>query len=151
MNQEIANASTGEIVVSEDGLRQDIAALHNTGAGMYSSIQGTDFASKLRVVNAISDSKPISENLNKKIELTNIVVQPIEMQNEETKQMEWVPRIILLDKDDNAFHAISGGIFKSVQNILGILGEPSTWAAPVPVKVVQEGQGNRKYFTIKPA
>lgn len=118
---------------------------------VFSTIQGDDFASKMKVLTATTASLPLSENLNKPIDLVDVVVQVIEMADEQTGELGDVPRTILIAADGKAYHAISRGVFRAVENILGILGSPNTWENPVKVKVLQEGTGNRKYFTIVPA
>jgi len=130
------------------------AAIEKLAAGratVFSTIQGDDFSTKLAVLNATTASEPIAENLNKPIQLVNVVVQSIDMADEQTGEVSAVPRTILVDKDGKAYHAISSGIFKAVENIIGILGQPHTWPAPVAVKAIREGSGTRQYFTLVPA
>lgn len=128
-----------------------VQALAEGKATVFTTITGDDFASKMKVLNATTASLPLAENLNKPIELVDVVVQVVEMANEQTGEMQEVPRTILIAKDGTAYHAISVGVFRAVENILGILGKPNTWPGPVKIKVQREGTGNRQYFTIVPA
>lgn len=118
---------------------------------VFSTITGDDFETKMLVLEATTASLPLAEHLNKKIELVNVVVQVIDMVNEDTGAVESVPRSILIDKSGTAYHAISSGVFKSLENIFGILGQPSEWAGPVSVKCVRGGSGTRQYMTLVPA
>lgn len=120
-------------------------------ASVFSTISGDDAASRMAVFEATTASVPLAENLNKVIELANIVVQVIDLTDEETGEVQTVPRTVLIAKDGTAYHAISQGVFKSVENLLGILGMPETWAGPVRLKAVKGGTGTRQYMTLVPA
>lgn len=141
--------STEVVAVSPNNLGSEIAALSRGELAVFSTITGTDFASKVTLMNALSNSEPVSENLKATIELVNVVVEPVDMANEQTGEVKAQPRIVLLDKNGVAYHAISGPAFRDVKRLLAIMGHPSTWPAPLPIHVVQEGTGTRKYFTIK--
>lgn len=150
VTNEIANTNTGELVefVPVETLANKLAFLNGgTPAGVVSSFQGDDFETKLTVLSAVDNSKPISENLNKKIMVRNIIIQSVEMLDEQTKQMKAQPRIVFVEEDGTAYHAISGVLLRDVENWFGILGHPSSWPAPLPIKVVQAGTGTRKFFT----
>lgn len=121
----------------------------NSGAGFFSTVSGDDFESKLMVAEALTSSVAIDQNLGKTIMLANIIVQPVELTNETTGEVETAPRIILLDADGTAYHATSVGLLSSVRNILASLGSPSKWPKPVAIQVIKEGQGTRQYFTVK--
>lgn len=128
------------------GIREEIASLDSGDSGVYSSIEGNDFESRLKVASAVTDSKPIREHLGKVIKLANVVIQAVSMVNEQTGEMEEVPRVILIDDAGNSFHAISGVILKDVQNLIGILGKPAEWPSPVKVAVKEEQSGNKRRF-----
>ena len=129
-------------------LRGEVAALGHGISSVYSSIEATDFESRLKTASAVSDSKPLREHLGEVIELANVVIQVIPMENEDTKELEDVTRVILIDKDGNSFHAISSVIFKDVQNLIGILGKPSSWPEPVSVAAKEDGKGRRRFMTL---
>lgn len=141
------------VEVSSTGskIAESVQSLADGKQTVFSTITGDDFATKMAVLNATTASKPLAENLNKKINLANVVVQIVEMADEQTGELREVPRTILIDADGTAYHAISNGVFRAVENILGILGAPDSWPSPVAVKVQREGTGNRQYFTIVPA
>lgn len=131
-----------------------VAAVQSLAAGsnsVFSTITGNDPAARLAVFTATTDSAPLAENLGKVINLANIVVQVIDVTDENSGEISTVPRTILIDQDGTAYHAVSNGVFKSVENLLGIMGLPEQWGGPVPVKCVQGGTGTRKYMTLVPA
>lgn len=137
---------------SDDALRQSLEILNRGGGGgnMFSTIKGGGRAEKLATLSAMTASVPVSENLNKSIKVAHIIVQKIEMADETTGELKPQPRIVLIDEGGTAYHAISGALYKSVENIIGIFGsDPAGWGGPIPIKIVQEGSGTRKYFTAR--
>lgn len=139
-----------------------VQALSAGATNVFTTIKGDDVASKLAVFEATTASVPLSENLNKPITLANIVVQVIDINDTDDKgnpivdeqtgevKVSTVPRTILIDKDGTAYHAISQGVFKSVENLTGILGvDPANWGG-VKVKAVKGGSGTRQYMTLVP-
>lgn len=138
---ELVHTTSNDVAAAIQGL--------NTGAAFYSSVKGTDFDSKLKVAEALTTSLPIDQNLGKTIALRDIIVQPVELTNETTGEVETAPRIVLLDADGTAYHATSVGLMSSVRNILAALGDPAAWPTPVNIQVIKEGQGTRQYFTVK--
>jgi hypothetical protein len=141
--------STEIAVISGNNVRTEIANLTNGQNSVFSTISGDGFAPKAALLNALSNSIPVSENINKHIELANIVVESIDLANETTGEIETQPRVILVDNDGTAYHAISGPVFRDVQRLLAVMGHPASWPAPLPVKIIKGGQGTRQYFSIK--
>jgi hypothetical protein len=146
------NTTSGTEVVKagDDSAVQDaIDAIRSGQALAYSSITGTDYAAKLSILTAVTDSEPFADNLGKTIQLKDIIIQVIPMTDEQTGEVVDQPRILLLDDEGTAYHAISSALLRSLNNIIGIMGEPSTWEAPVPATLVKAGQGTRQYYTLK--
>lgn len=149
MTETLSSESSELAVISGNSVRTEIANLSKGQSSVFSTISGEGFGPKAALLNALSNSLPVSENLNKNIELANIVVESIDLVNEQTGELETQPRVIIVDADGTAYHAISGPFFRDVQRLLSIMGHPSTWPAPLPVKINKGGQGTRQYFTLK--
>ena len=141
--------STEIAVVSGTVLSNEIANMSKGQLGLFSTITGDTFESKAALLNALSNSEPISENLKSTIQLANVVVESVDMPNEQTGEISAQPRIVLIAADGKAFHAISGPVFRDVKRLLAVMGHPTTWPTPLPIHVAQEGTGTRKYFTVK--
>jgi hypothetical protein len=141
--------STEIATVSPSTLNSEIANLSQGNLSVFSTLTGNDFDTKVALMNALSNSVPVSENLKATIPLVNVVVESVDMADEGTGEIKAQPRIILIAADGTAYHAISGPAFRDVKRLLAIMGHPSTWPAPLPIHVAQEGQGTRKYFTVK--
>lgn len=113
-----------------------IAGLSSGTNQMYSSVKGGDKVAKLKVLAAVTDSESLSDHLREKFAIQDVVIQVIEMPNEKTGEMQKVPRIILITDKGKAFHAVSNGILMSIQNFIGVLGEPGADEGNWPVTVV---------------
>lgn len=137
------------VVRSDSGITEAIAALKAGKSAMYSSIKGTSFEARKSVLNAVMGSVAIAENLGKTIDIQDIIVQKVEMLNERSGELEPQPRILLIDKSGTAYHAISAVLFRDIQNVLAILGDPSEWKAPLKASVVKRGTGTRQFFTME--
>lgn len=114
-----------------------------------STIAANTFEERVAVLNIMGASEPISENLNKVIQLTNVIVQPVEMADQETGVFGEVPRVTIVDKDGKSFHGTSGPLYRALTDIMFIMGHPSEWATPLPVKVTKGGSGTRQFFDLK--
>ena len=145
--------NTAELAILDSSdstaLGAEIANLATGRAAFYSSLKGDDFATKVATVEAMTNSVPIKENLNRTVKVKNVIVQSVPMADRATGEVRDQPRIILLDEDGTAYHAISGGLWRSVQNIINIVGEPSTWPAPLPIHIVSVKGGQGDFYTAK--
>lgn len=127
-----------------------IEGMNNPASGFYSSIKGDDFASKLNIAAAMTTSVPIDENLGKPIQLVNFIVQPVDLTNQQTGEVQTAPRVVLIDADGTAYHATSIGLLSSLRNIVSVLGEPASWPQPVGITVQkQKGNNGYSFFTVK--
>lgn len=126
---------------------QAIRDLKNPGhSAFYSSIKGNDFQTKLKVAAALANSIPLSDHLNTTIELVDVVVSPVDIEDEKTGVVSTVPRIVLIDSNGIAYHATSLGVFSSIETLIGIIGEPSTWDGPINTVAVE--QKTRKGYKV---
>lgn len=138
-----------EVRTSSTDVAAAIQGLNNGGA-FYSSISGDDFAAKLALASALTTSENISDNLGKTINLVNIVIQPVELVNDTTGEVETAPRVVLIDQDGTAYSGTSIGLLTSVRNTLAALGQPASWPQPVPVQVIEKkGNGKYKFFSLQ--
>ena len=135
--------------VSQDDVLSKISAINGTNMSFYSTMDASDPATKMAMVQAITESEPIQDHLRETINLKDFVLQATTMIDDNGEEVP-IMRTILIDADGSAYHAISDGLFKSLQVYTGLLGHPATWEAPVPV-IVDEKKGRRgfRFMTIK--
>lgn len=130
------------------GLAGELVNLSKGTIVGYSSNKATDFGSRVAIVNALTNATPVADNLDKVIQLRDVVIQSVNLVNERTGELQEVPRITLIDADGKSFHATSDVIYKDLKNFFAILGEPNAWPAPLPVKVTKEKAKQGNFFTL---
>jgi hypothetical protein len=152
MSESVSN----EVVLAADSLRQDINALSKGQVNVFTTLEGNDFQSKVAVLDALTNAEPLQDNIGTVINLKHVVIQAVDMPVTDTKgnptgEIQAAPRIILIDADGKSYHAMSTGLFKSLENIFGIVGMPTTWPEPLPI-VVDKVKGKvGSFFTARVA
>lgn len=144
-----AGSALDVLGASETGIKAEIRDLVNGAPALYSSIKGTDFKARKEVVEKLTNSVPVSEHIGTVINLKHVLVQTVTMVNKVTNRVEDQPRVILIDDNGTAYHGISKGLFLSVRNIIGIMGEPDTWTETLPVVVKREKASIGHFFTME--
>ena len=139
-----------DIAVSENNSIESFTG----GVGrLFTTIKGEDFSAKLALNNAIADAEPIDKHLDKWINLKDIVIQDVEFtdEDESTGEITTTPGImvVLVDDQGKAYRAFSNGVFRDLQRLLNILGDPNTWPDPVSVKVVQTVSGKNRFYNLR--
>lgn len=149
----MSDNNTQALVSSSGNKAQDvISGLQAGTSNIYSTIKTDDRAGQMQLLSAVTDAQPLNENLDKRINLRHVVFQATELADDETGEVTDVVRIILIDEDGTAYAAISGGLLKSLQNIIGIMGNPSTWTEPLPITVAEvrsKNNSKNRFFTVK--
>lgn len=132
-----------------------IESMNKPGTGIYTSIVGDNFEDKLRVVQALTTSEPIDPaHIGEVINLKDFVAQAIQIKDNSDGpnrgQLIDAARVILIDEDGTAYHAISVGLASALRTLVQVLGEPATWPAPIPVTVaVEKTRSGYRVFTLK--
>lgn len=117
----------------------------------YSSLKGTDLATKKKIFTAITSASALAENLDKTINLKHVIIQPVTTEDEKGTVENFL-RTILIDENNVAYASGSAGIVLAIKNLFDVYGEPDEWSEPVGIKVVEErGRRGYRYMTIKPA
>lgn len=115
----------------------------------YSSIRGTDDDAKMKVLMAISDAQPMQEVLGQELAIVDIIIMNTEVTDRVTGELVPAKRTVIIEEDGTAKAAMSDGIIRSLNNLLGVYGEPHTWNGPKHGTVVEAGPKGRQYYTIK--
>ena len=139
-----------DIAVSENNSIESFTG----GVGrLFTTIKGEDFSAKLALNNAIADAEPIDKHLDKWINLKDIVIQDVEFTDEDESTGEITTTqgimVVLVDDQGKAYRAFSNGVFRDLQRLLNILGDPNTWPDPVSVKVVQTVSGKNRFYNLR--
>ena len=139
-----------DIAISENNSIESFTG----GVGrLFTTIKGEDFSAKLALNNAIADAEPIDKHLDKWINLKDIVIQDVEFTDEDESTGEVTTTagimVVLVDGQGKAYRAFSNGVFRDLQRLLNILGDPNTWPDPVSVKVVQTVSGKNRFYNLR--
>lgn len=123
-------------------------AVENELGQPYCSMQVTDEKSASMLFKAMNQpDDSLGDHINETIDVTNIFIQPVAMPNQETGEMNVVPRIVLFDVEGKTYVTISRGIYNALKNMCAIVGTPETWKAPVTIKVGQRQIKERRMLT----
>ena len=76
-----------------------------------------------------------------------MAVEVVNCTNEETGEITTCPRIVIIDKDNKSYQAVSIGIYSALKKVIQVFGAP-TWTTPVALEVKQITKGNRKMLTL---
>ena len=136
---ENTTAAVTEVAQVIDGFKSNDLAL-------YSSYKGDSFDDRLAVSRAITNSTPLADSLGDVIQVKNVVIHAVEVKDQETGGLVEQARTILIDVEGNAYHAISGVIVNRLRDIIGVIGEPSTWPAEGVAMVCARVKGDGANF-----
>lgn len=123
-------------------------AVENELGQPYCSMQVTDEKSASMLFKAMNQpDDSLGDHINETIDVTNIFIQPVPMANQETGEMNVVPRIVLFDVEGKTYVTVSRGIYNALKNMCAIVGTPETWKAPITIKVGQRQIKERRMLT----
>lgn len=107
-------------------------------AGFYCSFDISTPDGKARLFNAMSSpDERIADHINEEIVISDVYAEMVDITDEKTGEITSAPRLILINPEGVSFVAVSTGVYGDVKRLLQIFGAPSTWAAPIKVKVKQ--------------
>nr|DAF70405.1 MAG TPA: Single stranded DNA binding protein [Caudoviricetes sp.] len=114
----------------------------------YCSLNVNTQKEKEHLFNIISSpTDRIANMINEIIELKDLYVETVELTNEETGEIIFAPRTILIDKNGKSFECVSIGIFSALKKLFQIFGEPCIWEKPIKIKIKQIQKGTKSILT----
>lgn len=100
------------------------------------------------VYNAMnSPENKLSDFVNKKILVSNYLVEISEIADEETGLIATVPRSVLISPDGTSYMATSKGVFNSIRNAVVALGD-APWEGGIEFEVKQQKVGRGNMLTL---
>lgn len=113
------------------------------------SIDTDEDRKKLYNVLGNSDTRVV-DHLDEVIALKDVVLQKFPKADEETGEITYSHRVILIDKDNKTYASGSRGLYRSIIQLIQVIGEPHNWSTPVNIKVLETNIKNGgKTFIIK--
>ena len=148
-NNELQTVSTGNLMETDAQNR-------------YVSFTPTTKEDKIKLFNATANpDERLKDHINETITIKDFVVEMVELAKRNEKDEIVVdddtgevitniaPRIIIIDKDGKTYAATSVGVFNALKRIVMSFGEPSTWDAPVKVKIKMVSRGTRNMMNFE--
>ena len=91
--------------------------------------------------------RKMGDFINTKIKVVDLYIEVVEIADEETGEMNQLPRVVLFTDDGTTYASISKGIFNAVKRLCAVYGMPH-WENPIPLKIIQTTAKNRKFLTL---
>lgn len=89
----------------------------------------------------------VSDFINKEICVENVLIEVNDVLNEESGELDRVPRTVLIDTDGNSYQATSKGIFTSIKNAYMAFGN-APWEGGIAFTVKQVKVGRGQMLTL---
>lgn len=122
----------------------------SAGTGIVSTFQGDTIEERKATLNAVTNAEPIADNLDTVIQLAHVVTQSVTITDDKSGEMHDAVRVILIDASGVSYAAVSEGLMGSLRDVFGIMGHPSTWPEPLPIKVVEKrGRSGFRFMKIE--
>lgn len=128
-----------------------VGTVLNEAGSMICSINAKDATPEQRktVYNAMNNpTHKISDFINKTVEVENVLIESLDLLNDETGEVDRVPRIVLIDPAGESYVATSKGVFNSIKNAYTAFGA-APWNPPIKFKVKQVQVGRGSMLTLE--
>lgn len=117
--------------------------------GIFSSVQAETQDEKLAIYDAISDCEDLKKQVNKTIYVENIIIQQVELQDDETGDIEKANRIVLIDDKGKAYGCTSSGVETSIRNLIAVVGA-APWSPAIPLTpVMKQGRNGWEFMSLQ--
>lgn len=101
------------------------------------------------VFNAMNNpTHSVRDFVNKKIVVENVLVEINDILNDETGEIDRVPRTVLISPDGTSYSATSKGVFTSIKNAYLALGA-APWTGGIEFEVKQKAVGRGQMLTLE--
>lgn len=118
-----------------------------TGATFCSVKADGDLATAAKVFNAMNNPEfRVADFINKEIPVQDVLIEMVEFPDEETGEVDRVPRVVLMTPDGKAYQATSIGMFNVVKNAFHIFGE-APWDPALTFVIKQRPVKNGSMLT----
>lgn len=101
------------------------------------------------VYNAMNNpTHNLRDFVNKKINVENVLIEVNDIMNDETGEIDRVPRTVLISPDGTSYRATSKGVFNSIKNAYLAFGE-APWNGGIEFEVKQISVGRGQMLTLE--
>lgn len=135
--------------MSNDIVKVELGSMLAAATGTtYCSVKADgDRATAAKVYNAMNNPEyRVADFINKEIAVQDILIETVEFPNEETGEIERVPRVVLMSEDGKAYQSTSIGMFNAVKNASLIFGD-APWKPALTFVIKQRPVKNGSMLT----
>lgn len=146
MSENMSNEVTRANPVSSVERMQSL----KSGTGIMSTFEGDSIEERKQTLNAVTNATPIADSLGETINLVHVVAQSVTITDDKTGEVTDAVRTILIDSSGVSYAAVSDGLMGALRDVFGIMGQPSEWPEPLPVRVVEKrGRSGFRFMTLE--
>lgn len=121
--------------------------LENQTKAFYTSMKGDTVEEKAKLFNAMNNpDKRISDMIGKIINVKDVFVEEVRFADEETGEVRFAPRIVVIDTNGESYQAVSVGVMSAFKKLFQLFGQP-TWPEGIPLEVKQVKNGKNNILT----
>lgn len=105
---------------------------------------------RLKIFNAVNNAFSLEDIINTPINISNIIIQPVETVDRATGEQMQRNRIVLICEDGTAYGCMSTGVETALRNLFAIVGNPDEWEHAITMKPVKvQGKNGFKFTTLE--
>lgn len=121
-----------------------------TGTSICSIDQKTATPEQRKMVyNAMNNpTHKVSDFINKKIAVENVLIETVDLMDDETGEIDRVPRTVLITPKGESYTATSKGVFNSIKNAYKAFGA-APWSPAIEFEVKQVNVGRGSMLTLE--
>lgn len=124
-----------------------VTDLENQTKAFYTSMKGDTVEEKSKLFNAMNNpDKRISDMIGKIINVKDVFVEEVRFADEETGEITYAPRIVVIDTNGESYQAVSVGVMSAFKKLFQLFGQP-TWTDGIPLEVKQVKNGKNNILT----
>ena len=124
-----------------------VTDLENQTKAFYTSMKGDTVEEKSKLFNAMNNpDKRISDMIGKIINVKDVFVEEVRFADEETGEITYAPRIVVIDTNGESYQAVSVGVMSAFKKLFQLFGQP-TWTNGIPLEVKQVKNGKNNILT----
>lgn len=128
---------------------QSLSILDQENHGPYCSFMPETIEEKKALYNAMTRPEHrFSDCLNQVVEVHNCFIEEVEMSNADTGEVARIPRVVLIDGNNEGYVAISRGVYRDFVRVCQVFGMPP-WNDGVRLKFIQNQLKDRRVYGLQ--
>lgn len=126
-----------------------LSILSQVNHGPYCSFIPSTLEEKKALYNAMTRPEHrFSDCLNMTVDVHNCYIEEVEMVNGDTGEAQKIPRVVLIDGNNEGYVAISRGVYRDFVRVCQVFGMPP-WNDGVRLKFVQNQLKDRRVYGLQ--